>query len=145
MNIALRIAAIMLFFTINTVCAQSPAIRELWIGTFEQTGLLPWKGRMELYLTYQASGGEKTPVKGVITWHGEKPIRTEVSGEKDYQSITFTETKCLQENCSPFLLGGSYRGTFDERYLVLEGQASLSSKKLLGKFRLKRVVEDEES
>lgn len=123
---------------------RTGAIRELWVGTFKQSGPLHWEGKMELYITYQPAGGEMSPVKGIITWHGEKPVRTEVEGTKDYSTITFREARCLQKSCAPFILGGSYHGSFDERYLVLTGSASLHHKDLKGKFLLKRVVEEED-
>ena len=110
--------------------------RELWVGHFNQTSPMPWSGQMQLFLRYQSSSG---PVSGVITWPGLGGSRSEISGVRSGNTVTFTEDKCL-ENCGQTLMGGTYQGTFDDQYRSLTGLSSLKPLGLKGNFKLQRLM-----
>ncbi len=133
-----------LFVITSDVTADSATeVRELWLGEFVQMSGVTWTGQMELYLRYDASLRPPQPFDGIITWPGLGGARTKVSGKRDGKTISFIETKCV-ENCGQVVAGGKYNGKFNDLYDTVTGTATHSMHNLRARFKLKRVMTPEE-
>lgn len=116
--------------------------RELWVGHFEQKQPMPWKGEMLLYL--RKSSQHKDRIQGVIVWKSLGGAKTLIEGIANRSTIRFTEKECVEGDCSKVFVGGNYQGRFDSSYTSLEGTAELMPFRFTGRFRLKRVIVDED-
>ena len=95
---------------------------------------------MELYVRYRSGEEDPRTFEGIITWPTLGNRRTAVQGTKSFEQITFHEVRCLDKSCGPVVLGGGYRGRFDEGYVKLRGEAQQSFLNLAGSFSLERVM-----
>lgn len=102
---------------------------------------MAWEGPFELYLRFDPEESYPQKIQGVITWPHLGGARTRVSGTRNENSIVFVEDKCLQNDCSALVLGGTYAGKYSSNQSVIEGSAKLGSLGLLGTFTLRRKLQ----
>ena len=131
-------------YLIGTVClstllAAGPAprgpsgvdSRQIWKGMFQQTAPMPWSGPIELYLRYDSESPPPQKVDGVLSWPSLGKARVRINGERAADgTVRFTETSCLDGDCSQVVLGGSHRLTPNRSQAGYDGLAE-------GRFGLK--------
>lgn len=110
-----------------------------WIGTFEQSSPVKWKGKMILFLRYELNTDYPWSVSGKIFWPDLGQATTSIKGNRKANRLEFKELECLKSGCLMLKLGGSYRGTFNSSEDELTGTARLDKFKLKGRFKLKRM------
>ena len=132
-----------LFLAITCICgsaySQDASLsREIWQGTFRQSGLVSWQGQMELYIRYDEEAEYPQEVTGMITWIDLGNVRTRIRGKRDASRLVFVEESCLADNCGGIVLGGKYAGTYQNQQNSLTGQAQHQGIGLMGSFNLDR-------
>ncbi len=99
---------------------------------------MPWKGPVEVYLRFDEDAEPPQPLTGVMTWPTLGDAKTQISGKiLSTVAMQFREDRCLTEDCSKLVLGGTYSAQTDKLRTIMTGQA-VGPFGLKGRFRLER-------